>query len=60
MFGHYQINGKTRVVDETQFEDVGVGYAFYCIGNPEDGMRTFGVGLAILSVTSMPDWVQTM
>ncbi|KAM3619930.1 uncharacterized protein V6R79_015982 [Siganus canaliculatus] len=52
MLGRYQCDiaalSETRVADKTKFEEVGGGYTFYCIGKPEDDMRTSGVGLAEL------------
>ena len=47
----YQIDiaalSETRFAGETQLEEVGGGYTFYCIGKPEDAPRTSGVGFAI-------------
>lgn len=39
---------------ETQFEEMGEGYTFFCIGKPEDDMRTSGVGFAIRTLKSLP------
>ena len=51
MLGRYQIDiaalSETRLADETQLEEVGGGYTFYCIGKPENAPRLSGVGFAI-------------
>ena len=51
MLGQYQVDiaalSETRFAGETQLEEVGGGYTFYCIGKPEDAPRTSGVGFAI-------------
>ncbi|XP_046863334.1 craniofacial development protein 2-like [Xenia sp. Carnegie-2017] len=47
----YQVDiatlSETRLEDETQLEEVGGGYAFYCIGKPENAPKHSGVGFAI-------------
>ena len=40
---------ETRISGSTQFEEVGAGYTFFCIGYPEGKMRQGGVGFAIRS-----------
>jgi len=40
---------ETRIPGSTQFEEVGAGYTFFCIGHPEGEMRQGGVGFAIRS-----------
>jgi len=40
---------ETRISGSTQFEEVGAGYSFFCIGHPEGEMRHGGVGFAIRS-----------
>ncbi|XP_046862044.1 uncharacterized protein LOC124455452 [Xenia sp. Carnegie-2017] len=51
MLGHYQVDiaalSETRLADETQLEEVGCGYTFYCIGKPDNSPRHSGVGFAI-------------
>ena len=51
MLGHYHVDiaalSETRLADETQLEEVGGGYTFYCIGKPENAPRLSGVGFAI-------------
>ena len=51
MLGQYQIDiaalSETRFSGETQLEEVGGGYTFFCIGKPKDVPRTSGVGFAI-------------
>ena len=38
---------ETRFAEETQLEEVGGGYTYFCIGKPSDCPRTSGVGFAI-------------
>ena len=40
---------ETRFEATTQFEEVGAGYTFYCIGHPKGETRHGGVGFAIRS-----------
>ncbi|XP_078593825.1 uncharacterized protein LOC144871797 [Branchiostoma floridae x Branchiostoma japonicum] len=51
LLGQYQIDiaalSETRLAGETQLEEIGGGYTFYCIGKPQDAPRTSGVGFAI-------------
>ena len=52
MLDLYQVDiaalSEIRFADETQLEEVGGGYTFYCIGKPEqDTPRSSGVGFAI-------------
>ncbi|XP_046855999.1 craniofacial development protein 2-like [Xenia sp. Carnegie-2017] len=51
MLGQYQVDiaalSETRLADETQLEEIGGGYTFYCIGKPENAPRHSGVGFAI-------------
>ncbi|KAK7088684.1 hypothetical protein V1264_022576 [Littorina saxatilis] len=53
MLDRYQIDtaalSETWFAGETQLEEVGGGYTFYCIGKPEGTLRTSGVGFAIRS-----------
>ncbi len=52
MLDRYQVDiaalSETRFAGETQLEEVGGGYTFYCFGKPEqDTPRSSGVGFAI-------------
>ncbi|XP_069992338.1 craniofacial development protein 2-like [Penaeus vannamei] len=51
MLSQYQVDiaalSETRFAGKTQFEEVGGGYTFYCIGQPGDDPRISGVGFAI-------------
>lgn len=38
---------ETRLSGETEIEEVGAGYTFFCIGHPDDQPRQAGVGFAI-------------
>jgi len=40
---------ETRISAEAQFEEVGAGYTFFTIGQPEGKSRQTGVGFAIKS-----------
>ncbi|XP_066263302.1 uncharacterized protein [Branchiostoma lanceolatum] len=44
LLGQYQIDlaalSETRFAGETQLEEIGGGYSFYCIGKPQDAPRT--------------------
>lgn len=40
---------ETRISGATQFEEVGAGYTFFCIGHPEGEKRLGGVGFAVRS-----------
>ncbi|XP_076453095.1 uncharacterized protein LOC143288462 [Babylonia areolata] len=51
MLNCYQVDiaalSETRFAGETQLEEVGGGYTFYCIGKPDGTPRTSGVDFAI-------------